>query len=60
MGIRRAGCAHGRLGAGFCTKESEASFKPVPAAQRLGFLVDSFAKLSKLPEGARISIQVVR
>jgi hypothetical protein len=46
----------------FCTRESEAgvSFKAVPADQRLGFLADFSAKVSKLPEGARISIQVVR
>lgn len=44
----------------FCTEESEAgvSFKAVPAAQRLGFLADFSAKVSKLPEGARISIRV--
>ena len=46
----------------YCTSESEAgvSFKAVPAAQRLGFLADFSAKVSKLPEGARISIQLVR
>jgi hypothetical protein len=46
----------------FCTRESEAgmSFKAVPTDQRIGFLADFSAKVSKLPEGARISIQVVR
>jgi len=46
----------------FCTREAEAgvSFKAVPADQRLAFLADFSAKVSKLPEGARISIQVVR
>jgi hypothetical protein len=46
----------------FCTSESEAgvSFKAVPTDQRLAFLADFSAKVSKLPEGARISIQVVR
>jgi hypothetical protein len=46
----------------FCTRESEAgvSFKPVPAAERRAFLADLSAKVSKLPEGTRISIQVVR
>jgi hypothetical protein len=46
----------------FCTRESEAgvSFKAVPTHQRLGFLADFSAKVSKLPGGARISIQVVR
>jgi hypothetical protein len=45
----------------FCTKESEAgvAFKAVPTHQRFGFLADFSAKVSKLPEGARISIQVV-
>ena len=45
----------------FCTREAEAGvlFKAVPADQRLGFLAEFSAKVSKLSEGARISIQVV-
>ena len=44
---------------GACELPAWHSLKAVPADQRRGFLADFSAKVSKLPEGARISIQVV-